>query len=621
MPLDAGRALLATVLALLVAAGCNEAPAGKRIERVADTVYADRLIGDGGTARLPYTELAGETRISCANTAAIGTLSGTHFSHDLTLRPGDVVELAFALEGAGFAGEVEFIATVIGKDGERATFRMVLDGTEGRELGRWHEANIDIESIVGPARIELATASSVIGGDAQSPARPHFACPIVVNRRIAPEPRPSVIVISLDTLRADRLGIYGYERATSPHLDALFGRDGVVVEHAYSQATNTLRGHAAMLTGLNPAISVAVGAGKHRSGKATRGMPSLADHLRRYGYRTAAFTEGGYVSASYGFANGFDVFVETKNPDVGSGEIDKTFAKAEEWARSHADEPLFLFVHTYEVHSPYEPPAPYRDRFPAAPGASRIEIESALYDAEIAYTDARFAQLIEALRSRGVLDDAILVVTSDHGEEFGEHGGRYHGAHLHDEVVRVPFLVLAPERLPRGVRRSGPAALVDLVPSVLDLAGLPVPDYLSGASLVEHWRTGAAAPVRSIASEAFTPIAHTVSGSDDTWQSPSLALTRFPMRVIRINTTAGPRYEAYDLARDPGELGDVYAELRGKNATIDELATALDAYESHAEQEASRISALLGLPPGSASAQGASTDTNRDRLRALGYVE
>ncbi|HET9062500.1 MAG TPA: sulfatase-like hydrolase/transferase, partial [Candidatus Binatia bacterium] len=395
-----GKTRLVVILALATSVGCHEPPAGNRIERLADTVYADRLIGDGGTSRFPYVELAGETHVSCSDPASRAMLSGMQFSHELTLRPGDVVELAFALEGAGFAGEVVFIAAVIGENGDRATFRTVLDGTEGRELGRWHEATIDTESIVGPARIELATASSVIAGsvgEPQSPARPHFVCPIIVNRRIPPERRPNVIVISLDTLRADRLGIYGYPRATSPNIDTIFGRDGVVVDHAYSQATNTLRGHAAMLTGLNPAISVAVGAGKHRSGKSTRGMPTLADHLRRHGYRTAAFTEGGYVSASYGFASGFDVFVETKNPDVGSGEIDKTFAKAEEWARSHAGEPLFLFLHTYEVHSPYKPPVPYRDRFPATLGASQIEVESALYDAEIAYTDARLATLLETL--------------------------------------------------------------------------------------------------------------------------------------------------------------------------------------------------------------------------------
>jgi len=615
---------VAAAVALVIASGCRQAPPGERIVRMSDAAYADRVGGDGGTARFPHVELAGETRVTCSAPGERPTLSGTQFSGEMTLRAGDRIELGYGLGSASFAGEVEFIATLIAENGARVTFRAVVDGSEDRAPGRWHEGTIDPGSIAGRARIELATAASVladIGGNPAAVARPYFSCPIVVNPRADRGTKPNVILISLDTLRADRLGIYGYARGTSPNIDEVFGRGGVVVERTYSQATNTLRGHAAMLTGLDPAISVAVGSGKHRTGKSTRGMPTLADHLRRAGYRTAAFTEGGYVSAAYGFAQGFDVFVETKNPNVASGEVAETFAKAEVWARSHAADPMFLFVHTYEVHNPYEPPSPYRERFAPEADAKSVEIDSALYDAEVAYTDIELSKLLDALREAGVLENAVVIVTADHGEEFGEHGGRYHGAHLHDEVLHVPLLILAPGRLPAAVRRSGPAGLVDLLPSVLDVAGLPVPDYLSGISLVDHWRNGAPLPERSIASEAFTPLAHTVTGLDDTWQSPALALTRFPLRVIRRTTSSGPRYEAYDLARDPRETDDVYRELSTTEPTVREMVTALDSYEAESAEVASTLATRLNLPAEPSQAAGASIDANRERLRALGYVE
>jgi arylsulfatase A-like enzyme len=620
----AGLTALCVVAMMTVGMGCERSSPGPRLARVSDIAYADRLGGDGATARFPHVELAGDTRVTCSAMGGRPAPSGSHFSGELVLRSGDRIELAYGLDAAEAQGEVEFIVTLIGADDARVTFRAVLDGLEGRESGRWHDATIDPSSIVGRARIELATASSTLagsGGDPSAAARPYFSCPIIVNSRTDRGTKPNVILISLDTLRADRLGIYGYSRGTSPNIDDLSARGGIVVERTYSQATNTLRGHAAMLTGLNPAISVAVGTGKHRSGKSTRGMPTLADHLRRAGYRTTAFTEGGYVSAAYGFAQGFDVFVESKTPYVASGEVAETFAKAAAWARSHAADPMFLFVHTYEVHNPYEPPSGYRERFAVAAGATAVEIDSALYDAEIAYTDVELAKLLDALREAGVLENAVVIVTADHGEEFGEHGGRYHGAHLHDEVLRVPLLILAPAILPAGVRRSGPAGLVDLLPSVLELTGLPVPEYLSGISLVDHLRNGAPLADRSIASEAFTPLAHTVSGLDDTWQSPALAITRFPIRVVRLTTSSGPRYEAYDLARDPAERTNAYDGLRATRPAVGEMVAALAAYEADSGAFASELAVRLGLPAEPSQAANAPSEANRERLRALGYVE
>lgn len=332
-----------------------------------------------------------------------------------------------------------------------------------------------------------------------------------------------VILISLDTLRADHLGAYGYDRETSPYLDAL-ARRGVLFEHAYAHYPNTLASHMSMLTGLLPPEHATYGP----DGVLSADIPILAELLAAAGIRTGGFTEGGFVRGEFGFARGFQRFVDDARPvRRGHGRTDSaletTLRRGVEFLSSLAeDERFFLFLHTYAPHAPYDPPSPYRRLFGAdappagAPppttevlnlhngelpelAAGTVAWYAALYDATIRYVDDRLRAFIDRLEREDRLADTVVIVTSDHGEEFLEHGLLSH-RQLAEETLHVPLIVLAPDRVPgTGRRERGLVGLADLAPTVLDLFHLKVPRSMSGASLE---------PLLAGASPSSAPRAH-----------------------------------------------------------------------------------------------------------------
>jgi arylsulfatase A-like enzyme len=617
----AGLFLLALVTLACQSTEPTEAP--EAVQRLSDVAYHDPAHPDRGSASYSRVEFLGDTREVCPEATRKMPLSGEHLFQDVDLVAGSRIELAFGVVAeATFSASVEYVAAVTDDKGRRVEVRGLVDGTEGHELGRWHSITLDTGDMTGRARVSLSSASSTSGIDPDSGrtlARAYFACPIVLGPTTAPDGY-DVLLISLDTLRADRLGAYGYDRATSPNLDRLFGESGVVVERAYAQATNTLRGHAAMLTGLRPAVAVTV---QDDTSDRVRGFATLGDRLRTAGYLTAAFTENAYVSNFFGFATGFDLFREDKDFGAmayGQMEAKRTFARALEWWRAHSAQRKFAFVHTYQVHEPYTPPPLHAEKFPPPANASPIQVKSSQYDAEVAYLDAELARFLDELAKLGSLDRTILIITADHGEEFGEHGGQQHGAHMHDEVVRVPLMLRAPGLLPTGVRRSGPGAVVDIVPTVLDLLALPVPDYLDGISLLPHLREGEGIAPRLIPSEAFTPSTLLLTGEDPSWISPSIALTRFPYRVIRIRTPSGARHTVYDLAADPGELRNLNDERTALPPEVDAMIEEADTYLERSSQRANEVLTRLGIPLESGSATPVDQSVF-EKLRALGYVD
>lgn len=615
----------AILFSLVAVIGCQRAaPQSEVVYRASDDRHRALQLKDYGTVHFPRMELAGETREVCAEPNRRAPLSGDLASYDLVLPKGAIVELAFAVETPmPTLAPIEFIASLRSANGAHAETRMIVDGTEGHELRRWHAARVDAGEISGEARLVVSTASTEVGIDADSGlpvALLHSACPVVT----APadeEPMPDVLLISLDTLRADRLGIYGYDRPTSPNIDRIFGESGVTVERAYSQATNTIRGHAAMLTGLRPAVAVT--APEEMLYQRLRGFPSLADRLRPSGYLTAAFTENAFVSRNYGFAAGFELFHEDKSADPMAEKTHgarETFDRALAWIREHRDQRKFTFIHTYEVHDPYTPPTEHAAVFPATAGARQVDINSSLYDAEIHYLDAVLGNFIANLETLGLLDRTVVIVTADHGEEFGEHGATSHGGHLHDEVLRVPLLFRAPDLLPGGVRRPGIATLMDLTPTVLDLLELPIPNYLDGVSLRDHLRDDHPLATRTIPSEAFASLVFRLTGPATDWLPPSIALTRFPHRIIRIRTPTGARYEAYNLAIDPGEQSNLLASKASSPPEIAELIRDVDAYLDGASDRFRELSSIVGLDATDAAPKSVDP-ANLEKLRALGYVE
>jgi hypothetical protein len=322
--------------------------------------------------------------------------------------------------------------------------------------------------------------------------------------RLAPPPR-GVIVVSIDALRADTLGLYGSRAPTSPFLDALAAR-ALVFDNAYCQIPSTLPSHMSLFTGLYPS--------EHGvfppSGVLAKEIPTLPELLREAGYRTFGHSEGGYVTGGFGFRRGFEEWTDT--PYAADADIERTFQRGlDSLAKVGDGERFFLFLHTYSVHDPYDPPAEYRARFwPGPPPAGAFEPTGpnfvaynshrldapdehaayyrALYEAGVAYVDDVMRRFVGELERMGLADDTLLVFTSDHGEEFLDHG-RYVHTQAYPETLRVPLLVVDP-RLDRGRRVARIVELIDLLPTLAELGGWPAPAAISGESFADLFAGG-----------------------------------------------------------------------------------------------------------------------------------
>ena len=343
-----------------------------------------------------------------------------------------------------------------------------------------------------------------------------------------PKPRGRFILISLDTLRADHLGAYGYGRPTSPFLDSL-ARRGTLFENAVVQLPGTLPSHMSIFTGLYPAEH-----GVYPEAALSPLIRTLPEVLRALGFRTAGHTEGGYMAGRYGFARGFEEWsddppmVERAGQLVKSTEaVKRTFQRGLEFLRRVRDpDAFFLLLHTYSIHDPYDPPEPYRSLYwpgPPPPGAfpakgqdlaafnrgeralakGAVEYYKALYDAQINYTDDVLREFFAGLGELGLAGSVTVIITSDHGEEFLEHGKLVHEQVYH-ESLHVPLLVLQPGQQ-AGRRVPTLVQSIDLASTVYELAGVPQArrPSMSGRSLVPLLE-GSGAPIgREAYAEAF----------------------------------------------------------------------------------------------------------------------
>ena len=339
------------------------------------------------------------------------------------------------------------------------------------------------------ALVLLAAAASACSRPAEGPAAAEPPLP----RRTR-----GYVLVSLDTLRADHLGTYGYGRATSPFLDSLAAR-GTLFEEAYSHYPSTLVSHMSMLTGLLPGEHGVVEPGAVLAPE----IETLAQVFQRGGFATAAYTEGGYMSGRYGFRRGFETFHARHRS--GSRQVQQTFRRGVAFLEAQApDRPFLLFLHTYAVHAPYDAPERYQRMFwqgdppPGAPPPTpralteqnlrgdplpprAVEYLTAAYDAGIRETDDVLRAFFADLERLGLRDDVTLVITADHGEELQDHG-RFHHTQLYRETMRVPLLVVHPDRR-EPVRQAGLVGLSDLAPTLYELARLTPRQAPSGRSL------------------------------------------------------------------------------------------------------------------------------------------
>jgi len=413
----------------------------------------------------------------------------------------------------------------------------------------------------------------------------------------APSAPPNIILITLDTTRADRMGFLGSHRGLTPHLDAI-AKQGVVFTRAYTHVPLTTASHATILTGTYPQFNHVNDFGKPLA----ESLPYLPDILHHHEYHTAAFV-GSLIldpldGLAPGFDRGFDVYDagfrlrraqedRYKTVERRAGEV---VSHALLWLRKNPNRPFFLWIHLYDAHDPYDPPPPYGQRYASFP-----------YDGEIAYLDAAVGHLFTVLRSQGLYDDALIAVMADHGEAFGEHGERTHGIFLYDETIHVPLLFKLPHERFAGEHISTQTGLVDVTPTILKIAGLEVPGAVQGESLLSGMRRQARGDV------AGKPSAH----ADDRpvyseTDYPHRAFGWSPLRSLREDKylfVEAPRQELYDQSEDPKELHNLAGT---RTAVAGTLATNLDKFRA-------RTSAAQ---PG-----GGTVDAQQaQKLNALGYV-
>jgi arylsulfatase A-like enzyme len=454
----------------------------------------------------------------------------------------------------------------------------------------WQETVVPLGALAGRDGVRLAF-HAVPTRAHDWPVMPVWGDPAIFDVAPARIERPNVILISLDTLRADRLGCYGGERPTSPVLDRL-AAEGTLFETAITAAPWTLPSHLTMLTGAYPCVHQLVTRAIAR--QPTRGLTSLARHLREAGYVSAAFTEDGYLLPGV-FQPGFDLFsYVAASPDG----IARRIEEASAWLEHNADAPFFLFLHTYQVHAPYQAPAPYAGMFRTpAPDAAARALDD--YDAAVRYADATLASLRATVERLGVGERTITIVTSDHGEAFGEHGIQLHGNSLYEEVLRVPFIWHGPGVIAAGRRVIGAVSLADVVPTVLDLLALPIPALVQGRSLAPFVRPGgapAAAAERVVFSENL--------------QSDDIFVVRGADWKAAFDSN-GTMRRIHALRADPEER-----DPASGRAFREAAAAARTGFMAECE----RLRTLLPRP--AAPAAPAPPDPEQERrLRALGYVD
>ncbi len=400
-----------------------------------------------------------------------------------------------------------------------------------------------------------------------------------------------LVIVTIDTLRADRLGAYGNTSVPTPNFDRL-AREGARALDASAHVPITRPSHTSLFTGRYPAEH---GVRDNISLPLAKDVPTLAETLKANGFTTAAFVSTFVLASSSGLNRGFDHYddlAETSGPDgaaaLGQAQRrgDATLARVEQWLAARGAEPsttrTALWVHLYDPHDPYEPPAPF-----AAPFADRP------YDGEVAWTDTLLGRLRASLEARQLWDDALVVVTADHGEALGEHGETGHGFFAYETTLKVPLVLRGPG-VPAGRTFDSTFRLVDMTPTVLAMLGLPALPGVTGQSLAPAITRGEPAPPRTTYAESLTPLIH--------YQWSDLRVLRDgPWKYI-----LAPRPELYDLAADPGETRDLSTS---SSATARRLRAALEGVLKTEREHA--------LDPASRPAVSAKT---LQKLGALGYV-
>ncbi len=405
-------------------------------------------------------------------------------------------------------------------------------------------------------------------------------------RAAAERPAYDVVLITVDTLRPDHLGCYGYTSIQTPHIDQL-ARAGARFTQAFTPVPITLPAHTSLLTGAFP---LATGVHDFTGNRVSSGTATLARILHDHGYSTAAFIGAPVLDSRFGLNQGFDTYFD--HFDLGGREEvhldaikrrgDQVVDEAQKWLKLNPRQPVFLWVHLYDPHAPYSPPEPYAGRYRGRP-----------YDGEIAFADAQVGRLMDALTQLGLLEKSLVVLVSDHGESLGEHGEKTHGFFVYNATLHIACIVKVPGAAPRVV--ADEVSLVDVMPTVLQALRIPIPSSVQGRSLLNLVAGRSAENPSNLYAESYPPLLH------------------FGWNLLRSLEWRGWKYiettrpELYDTRTDPKELKSLFRTQ-----------------QTVAQEMSNRLRALVSrytLATGAAATENGPTDLALlDSLRSLGYV-
>lgn len=419
------------------------------------------------------------------------------------------------------------------------------------------------------------------------------------------KPALNVVLITIDTLRADHVGCYGYKQIKTPNIDGL-AADGVRFERAFAVVPVTLPSHTSMLTGTYPMLS---GMHDFSGNKLSQLQPTLASVLKQAGYQTGAVIAAAVLDSRFGLNQGFDFYydhfdfnrLDEANLDQmerpGNVVADVALDWLEkDWLAKNSQKKFFLWMHLYDPHFPYRPHEPYSREYAAQP-----------YDGEIAFADEQVGRLVRYLKEKGIYQNTMIVLCGDHGESLGEHGEKTHGFFIYNATMHVPLIIRLPENAAARVI-GDPVSLVDLMPTVLGAVGLEVPSQVQGRSLLPQLRDvrdgddlhrndlhrdDQARRDRVLYGETYLPRLHfnwsELRGSENT----------------KYHFIDAPRPELYDLAKDPGEVHNLFTE---KKAVAEEMRAKLaDMIRDYSAGK--ELAEKTGLDP-----------ALMERLKALGYA-
>lgn len=535
----------------------------------------------------------------------------------------------------GMSNDIEL--TLEAKDESNGAAQQIFKWRPGSDHRGWADIRKELPALSGKKVGFRLSCTPTPGLDATKAAVSLVFCgaPVISAGNDSKGAAPfNVILVSLDTLRYDHLGCYGYHRPVSPNLDRM-AKESLMFDYAYAQASFTLPSHASLLTSLFPSIH---GGEDLKGGRMSPGITFLAEVLADHGINTAAFTGGGLISHEFGFHEGFDVYCELD--PLGDKFEDRKVADrfrladgsagsqdlALQWIEDHKDQPFFFFLHTYMVHD-FSPPADLthafnegetrdlslgmntlsylRQHFLKKPVPEReLAYCINMYDATIKAADDMIGALMDRLERLGIKDRTLVMVTSDHGEEFQDHGGLLHGCTLYEEMIRIPLIMHVPW-LDSAPPVEQPVSHVDIMPTILDLLKIDYDGLMQGRSILPLLH-GKEIPDRPVYAEVSLPTYTTVRCMiRDQWKYIE------EQRYTEEGSEPAPiTRELYHLGEDPREQAD---SIEAQTDRADTLESSLQQMETNLK----KIDETMGFQKGAD--EELSSDLN-EFLKQLGYL-